>query len=668
MIGMKPRTTNSAIPRSKVRNGLIAVAVVALAAAGYAFPNTYNKMSDAVNAKTGIPLGHINSGPFRLGLDLRGGAYLMYDVDTSQVAESEKASAVEGARDVIERRVNAFGVGEPIVQTAKVGELYRVMVELPDVHDVTEAINQIGATPTLEFREKGTGDAKLTPAQEKEIADSGVAAKNLAAAGLAEIKKGMSFDDFYKKNGGKDFGSVSQKEQPELYQWAVRNRVGAVSDVIENKFGAFVVQRGEEKKEPVMKARHILICWKGASSCESTQTKDEALQKAKELLLKLSTQNFADLAKVNSTEPGAAQTGGDLGEIRKGQLVKPFEDALVAMRVGEIKGPVETEFGYHIIYKTEERQESLIALRGSLFPKKTEQDFLLDGEWKATGLSGKQLDKAMVEFDQNVGEPTVALQFDSEGKQLFADVTKRNVNQPVGIFLDGKLISSPNVREPILDGRAIISGNFTIDAAKKLVERLNAGALPLPIKLVSQQTVGATLGVKSLNDSAKAGVIGFALVLIFLAAFYRLPGVLAGVALVIYCAIVLAVFKFIPVTLTLAGIAGFILSIGMAVDANVLVFERTREELATGKSPSAALEEAFPRAWNSIRDSNMSSLITCGILFWFGSSVVQGFAFTLAIGIVTSLFTAFTVTRLILRFLAPYIADKPALFVQSKKS
>jgi protein-export membrane protein SecD len=338
------------------------------------------------------------------------------------------------------------------------------------------------------------------------------------------------------------------------------------------------------------------------------------------------------------------------------------------MKVGEIKGPVETEFGYHIIFKSEERQESLIALRGSMFPKKSEQDFLLDGEWKATGLSGKQLDKAVVEFDQNIGEPTVSLQFDAEGKQLFAEITKRNVNQPVGIFLDGKLISSPNVREPILDGRAIISGNFTIDAAKKLVERLNAGALPLPIKLVSQQTVGATLGVKSLNDSAKAGVVGFALVLIFLAAFYRLPGILAGVALVVYCVIVLAVFKFIPVTLTLAGIAGFILSIGMAVDANVLVFERTREELATGKSPSAALEEAFPRAWNSIRDSNVSSLITCAILYWFGSSIVQGFALTLAIGILTSLFTAITVTRLMLRFLAPYLANKPELFVQSNKS
>lgn len=666
---MKPRTQSSEIPRSKVRNGLIAVAVLALLAAGYSFPNVYNKFSDKVNSKTGIPLGHITTAPFRLGLDLRGGAYLMYDVDTSGVAESEKTTAVEGARDVIERRVNAFGVGEPIVQTTKVRDTWRVLVELPDVHDVKAAIDQIGATPILEFRDKGVGDAKLTAGEQKEITDHNKQAKDAAFAANQDLKKGMTFGDFYKKYNGTEFGFITAKDHPELFAWGSRARQGSVSDVVEAKEGFYIVQRGDEKKEPVDTARHILICWKGAAQCGSEQTKQEAEQKAKELLTKVTAQNFADLAKVNSTEPGAAQTGGDLGEIHKGQLVKPFEDALFAMKSGEIsKTLVETEFGYHIIYKMTERQESSIGVKGAVFTKKTEADFLLGGEWKATGLSGKQLEKATVEFDQKTGEPNVTLQFNAEGKQLFADITKRNVNQQVAIFLDGQPISEPTVREPILDGRAVISGNFTIDAAKKLAERLNAGALPLPIKLVSQQTVGATLGAKSLSDSARAGLIGFVLVLVFLAAFYRLPGLIAGLALIVYCAIVLAVFKFIPVTLTLAGIAGFILSIGMAVDANVLVFERTREELATGKSPSAALEEAFPRAWNSIRDSNMSSLITCAILYWFGSSIVQGFALTLAIGIAASLFSAITVTRLLLRFLAPYLKNKPALFVQPKKS
>lgn len=664
---MKPRTPHSEIPRSKIRNGLIAVAVVALLAAGYSFPHVYNKISDKLDNKTGISLGHLSFPPFRLGLDLRGGAYLMYDVDTAGVAESERAAAVEGARDVIERRVNAFGVGEPLVQTTKVRDTWRIMVELPDVHDVKAAIDQIGATPTLEFRDQ-SADTKLSLEQEQQITETNKKAKESAQLALQELKKGMSFEDFYKKYGGKEFGFVSQAQSPELFAWGSRNKANATSDIIEAKEAFYIVQRLEDRKEPVAKARHILICWSGLNGCEQNITKQEAEQKIKELTLKTTPQNFADLAKVNSTEPGAAQTGGELGEIRRGELVKPFEDALFAMKVGEIKGPIETEFGYHIIYKSEQREEPQIKFRGVAFEKQTEASFIAAGGWKATGLSGKQLERANVEFDQNTGEPIVNLQFDAEGKQLFADITKRNLEKQVGIFLDGSLISSPTVRQPILDGRAVISGGFTLNDAKKLAERLNAGALPLPVKLVSQQTVGATLGQQSLDDSARAGIIGFILVLIFLTAFYRLPGFVASVALLVYVVIVLAVFKFIPVTLTLAGIAGFILSMGMAVDANVLVFERTSEELKDGRSPQQALEEAFPRAWNSIRDSNASSLITCAILYWFGSSIVQGFALTLAIGILASLFTAITVTRLLLRFLAPYLKDKPALFVQPKKS
>ncbi|MCX6780697.1 MAG: protein translocase subunit SecD, partial [Candidatus Magasanikbacteria bacterium] len=611
---MKPRIQHKEISQNKVRNGLAAVAVLALLAAGYCFPATYNKISDAVNSKAHFSLGHLTFAPFRLGLDLRGGAYLMYDVDTSSVSDSEKSAAVEGARDVIERRVNAFGVGEPLVQTTKVNNTWRVLVELPDVHDVKAAIDQIGATPTLEFRDKGTGgDTQLTRDQQAEIVSSNEAAKQAASQGVLELKRGSSYNDLFTKLQGRDLGPISAAQSPELYAWAARSASGTVSDVVDAKEAYYIAQRGAEQSQPVAAAHHILICWKGATQCTSELTKDEALQKVKDLLLKVTPQNFVDLAKVNSMEPNAAQTGGDLGSVHQGQLVKPFADALFAMKVGEIKGPVETEFGYHIIYKTQQTNEKLYGVRAISFAKKTSDSFLLGGEWRTTGLSGKQLDHATVEFDQKTGEPTVSLVFNDEGKKLFGEITKRDVDQQVGIFLDGQLISAPTVRQAILDGRAVISGSFTVDTAKTLAQRLNAGALPLPIKLVSQQTVGATLGAKSLNDSARAGIIGFILVLIFLAAFYRLPGLLASVALIIYTVLVLAVFKFIPVTLTLAGIAGFILSMGMAVDANVLVFERTREELKKGMSPSAALEEAFPRAWNSIRDSNMSSLITCAI-------------------------------------------------------
>lgn len=668
---MKVRGTSTEVPRNKVRNGLLAILVLIILVTGYNFSPYYNKASDAFKSKAGFSLGHLSITPFRLGLDLRGGAFLTYEVDTKGVGESDQAGAVEGARDVIERRVNAFGVGEPVVQTTKSGGIWRVLVELPDVHEVQQAIDMIGATPILEFRDTGGGDIKLNDDEKKKLDEFNVAAKKSADEAVQDLRKGnYNFAEFSKKYNGKELGYINEKTDPVLFAWAKKVRAGAFTrDLIDTKIGYYLVQRGEEKRDQLVSARHILICWVGSKQCSSQLTKEEAAQKVKDLLLKTTPQNFADLAKVNSMEEGAATSGGDLGWFGKGAMVKEFEDAAFAMKKGEIKGPVESPFGFHIIYKADEKYESSFALSGVAFPKKSAEDlFANTSEWKPTGLSGRQLKSAAVEFDSSTGEPTVGLTFDSAGKDMFADITRRNVNKRVAIFLDGSPISIPVVRQPILDGRAVISGNFKLDEAKQLTERLNAGALPLPVKLVSQQTVGATMGDKALHDSAWAGLIGFVLVLIFLTLFYRLPGLLASLALLVYIVIVLAVFKFVPVTLTLAGIAGFILSMGMAVDANVLVFERTREELSLGRSPIAALEEAFPRAWASIRDSNASSLITCAILYWFGSSIVRGFALTLAIGILASLFSAITTTRLMLRWLAPHIKEKRGLFVQPIKT
>jgi len=262
-----------------------------------------------------------------------------------------------------------------------------------------------------------------------------------------------------------------------------------------------------------------------------------------------------------------------------------------------------------------------------------------------------------MQFDPNTGEPTVGLEFDDEGKNLFAAITERNVGKPVAIFLDGAPISVPRVNEPIRDGNAVITGNFSVTEAKTLVQRLNAGALRVPITLVGQQTVGATLGSASVQKSLFAGLIGFALVAFFMILFYRLPGVLAVLALLLYTAIVLALFKLIPVTLTLAGIAGFILTIGMAVDANILIFSRTKEEIIWGKPLPTAIEEGFKRAWPSIRDSNVSSLISSMILFWFSSSMIKGFALTLSVGVIVSLFSAITVSRVLIRFVAPWIKN-----------
>ncbi len=268
-----------------------------------------------------------------------------------------------------------------------------------------------------------------------------------------------------------------------------------------------------------------------------------------------------------------------------------------------------------------------------------------DPYYVATDLTGRFLQKSQLEFDQTTRQPTIALVFNDEGGKMFADITKNNVGKQLAIYLDGSPISAPVIREEITGGRAVISGEFTPADAKVLVGRLNAGALPVPISLIGSQVVGATLGEKAVQAGARAALIGFALVSLFLILWYRLPGLVAVLALLIYVVITLVLFKLIPVTLTAAGIAGFILSVGMAVDANILIAERTKEELRSGKNIPDAIQEGFTRAWASIRDSNISSIITGVMLFWFGSSLIQGFAFTFVLGVLVSMFSAITVTR-----------------------
>ncbi|MBD3311165.1 MAG: protein translocase subunit SecD [Candidatus Magasanikbacteria bacterium] len=291
-----------------------------------------------------------------------------------------------------------------------------------------------------------------------------------------------------------------------------------------------------------------------------------------------------------------------------------------------------------------------------------------DDPWKNTGLSGKQLEKAEVVSDPQTGAIQVSLLFDEEGKDLFKELTERNISKPIAIFLDGAPISIPTVNSVIPDGRAVIQGNFNLSEAQLLAQRLNAGALPVPVELIAQQSIGASLGAESLQKSLKAGIVGLILVMLFMLIYYRLPGLVSVFSLTLYITLTLAIFKLIGVTLTLAGIAGFILSIGMAVDANVLIFERLKEELKEGKSLKAAVEEGFLRAWTSIRDGNISTLITCVLLIWFGSSFVQGFAVTLAIGILISMFSAITVTRVILRFVVPWFKPEGGfMFLGSKR-
>jgi len=238
--------------------------------------------------------------------------------------------------------------------------------------------------------------------------------------------------------------------------------------------------------------------------------------------------------------------------------------------------------------------------------------------------------------------------FNAEGGDLFESITRDHTGENLAIFLDGQMISSPRINEAIVGGRAIISGGFTPDEARSLAQNLNFGALPVPIVLASTQTVGASLGGEVLNKGIQAGVIGFSLVIAFMLLWYRLPGLVAGIALVGYVAMMLALFKLIPVTLTAAGLAGLVLSLGMAVDANVLVFERMKEEYRGGKNSREAARAGFARAWSAIRDGNITSLLSAVILFWFGTSIVKGFALVFGLGVVVSMVSALLVTRTLL--------------------
>lgn len=524
------------------------------------FPVYANRGIDWVNQKANIGLPKLPASGFNLGLDLQGGAHLVYQANTALIPDSDKASAVEGVRDVIERRVRGgLGVSEPLVQTTRVNNDYHVIVELPGVTDVNQAIKMIGETPILEFKEESNEPLRaLTAAEQKEMDTFNAEAQKKAKAAQKDIAAGMDFaeavtkysEDEQTKSTGGDLGFLDNTIVPDFYAWAEKHKDGEVSkELIKSFDGINVIKR------------------------LSAQPKDAN---------DTSTPKTYNIARI-------------------------------------------------------------------LFKTKKPTDIVPPAEqWKTSGLSGKQLKRAEVSQSTQTGQVQVALNFDDEGTQLFADLTKRNVGKSVAIFLDGSAISIPQVNEPILGGSAVISGSFSLQEARLLAQRLNSGALPVPVELISQQKVDATLGADSLQKSFMAGIYGLIAVLIYMILYYRLPGFIAAISLSMYVLINLVLFKTIGVTLTLSGIAGFILSIGMAVDANVLVFERLKEELRSGRSLKNAVEEAFVRAWPSIRDSNITTLISCIFMVWMGG-FVKGFAVVLTIGVLVSMFSAIVLTRTILR-------------------
>lgn len=401
--------------------------------------------------------------PFKLGLDLAGGSHLVYQADVSDIDPIEVPALMNVLRDVIERRVNVFGVSEPIVQVESSSVVSgekneRLVVELPGVTDVTMAVAEIGKTPLLEFK-------------------------------------------------------------------------------------------------------------------------------------------LIDQAAVEAALEAIEASSGS--------------EAVAPTSLEEVNAYIDT------------------------------------------GLTGRYLQSASLQFAGSQGgqlsnEPIVSITFNDEGAALFEQITSEHTGQSLAIFLDGEMLSAPRINERIVGGSAIISGSFTPDEARSLAQNLNFGALPVPITLASTQTIGASLGDDVLQKGVQAGVFGLLLVVLFMMLWYRLPGLVACVSLLSYVVLMMALFMLIPVTLTAAGLAGFILSIGMAVDANVLVFERMKEEYRAGNDSYEAARIGFSRAWSAIRDSNVTSLLSAIILFWFGTSIVKGFALVFGTGVVISMLSALLVTRTLL--------------------
>lgn len=516
----------------------------------------------------------INSLTVNQGLDLQGGIHLEYEADTQNIPDDQLNDALQSAQAVIERRVNAFGVGEPLVQLSNRGDSHRIIVELPGIKNIDAAKSMIQETPFMEFRE-------LAP---------------------------------------------------------------------ESATEEFTKQNEENKKN------------------------GETI-----LALAKNSQDFNTLAKQISQDPTAKQNGGDLGFVKKGSLVPEFEDVIFKddFAVGTVYPElVESPFGWHIIKKEEvkgEGEEKEVRASHILFIKDSIENYP-DKMYVPTGLSGKNVEKVTVDYQsQGIGAPQVLIQFDDEGAEKLAEVSKKNVGKPLAIFIDGEVFSAPIIQQELVGGSATVTSDFDAQSVKEYVKRLNEGALPIPIKLVAQQSVDASLGESALQQSLFAGAIGLLAVAVFMLVVYRFLGLVAVFALLFYTALLVVLFKFsaftpFAITITLSGIAGFVLSIGIAVDANILVFERFREELSYGKTVRKALETAFNRAWPSIRDGHISTLLTTFILIMTGTGFVKGFAIILALGVLVSLFTAVVLVRVLLRFLiTDWFERHPRILVTPKK-
>jgi protein-export membrane protein SecD len=483
-------------------------------------------------------------------------------------------------------------------------------------------------------------------------------------------------------------------------------QAGSLKSVTLGSGAAVLFSRSYAPGGEQVEASHILVSYKGATGAAGTvtRTKEQAMARAKDLKAQLAKgAKFEDLAKAQSDGP-SAKDGGRLGAISRNTMAPAFEQFAFGGKQGQVSDVLDTAFGYDIVRVDKAKfttpavaDYDQLTLAGKNAPAKateliakmqagqiktTEQAVvlrtlffsLLPTGWKDTQLNGKHFRTAAVSLDPVTSVPVVQITFDAEGAKLFQELTKKNIGKPIAIFVGGELVSAPTVQAEISGGNAVITGSRDIDEAKKLAQDLNTGAIPAPIHLTGQYTIEATLGANALHTSLMAAFLGIAVLMIYMILVYRLLGLIADIALTMYAFLLFAILK-LPlfllsnnyIVMTLAGMAGIILSIGMAVDANVLVFERMKEELRKGKMVKTSVESSFKHAWPAIRDGNVSTLITCAILFLIGTSIVRGFAVTLGMGTILSMFTAFVISRWMLRKVSTLkVAENTALFGVSR--
>ena len=541
-----------------------------------------------------------------LGLDLQGGGHLVYqanltDPDTGESLEVSP-DQMESLKRTIERRVNGAGLGEPIIQILGAD---RLLVQLPGVSELERAKAYIGETARLEFKRREL----LVPRDVTEI--------------TADHIVGVTIDYFPESEpepAAEGATSTDATPEPAPAETESSRQVFALVEFTEDGAAEFqaIYQRLFVTFVTFQNAQVTGGNAPPPSFLDVTLDGQEQLRLSD--VFAFSIQQVATSTTYGIAIPGSSPTG------------EPAVLEDVRARVGENPSILFTE------------------IQGAVD--------------EPIGLTGDDLARAFPGQHTASGAPIVNLEFNDAGTRIFGELTQdiiakeqsTGVRDQIAIFLDGAELVSPEVRSAITAGTAIIEGNFTIERVQDLALLLEGGRLPVPIELIQERDVDAILGADSLAKSVVAGLVGLALVLSFMTLYYRLPGLAASVALLIYSALVLAIFKILPVTLTLSGVAALILSIGMAVDANILIFERMKDELRAGRTLLMSINIGFDRAWPAIRDGNVSTLITCAILFWFadqlGASIVQGFAVTLAIGVAVSMFTAITVSRTLLRFLA----------------